>query len=174
MEARTVTHGRLQRLKSVLLVIVVLALLGLGSGIAMGNGPVPTVEPLGRGQFTDHVSGHLKTQVDGGRTLVTNFKDASDAVFAKITIPAGAEAPLHTHSGPAFILNIGPGTLTSAITEDCVSADYPPGTAFIDPGDGVTHVAVNTSNAAVVLYAIFLAVESAPVIPADSHTDCNL
>lgn len=174
MEAHTVTHGRLRRLEQVLVVVVALALLGLGAAVARGDDPSPTVEPLGRGYFPDDVSGQLKTHVDGGRTLVSNIKDASDAVFAKITIPAGAEAPLHTHSGPALILNIGPGTLTSAITDNCASTEYPPGTAFLDPGQGIAHVAVNNSNADVVLYAIFLAVEAGPVIPTDAQVDCNL
>ncbi len=119
------------------------------------------------------MSGHLKTDVDG-HTVVSNFKDGSDAVFARITIPAGVEAPLHTHPGPALIVNVGPGTLTSAITADCVTHDYPPGTAFLDPGQGVGHVAINNSTADVVLYVIFLGVESGPVIPTDSHPDCDL
>jgi hypothetical protein len=163
----------LRRLAPALVALAVVALIASGTSVARGDNPIPIVEPLGRGSFPADVSGQLKTEV-GHRTLVSHFKDASDAVFAKITIPVGAEAPLHTHSGPALILNVGPGTLTSAITDGCVTAEYPPGTAFLDPGEGVAHVAVNNSGADVVLYAIFLAVEAGPVIPTDSHADCNL
>ena len=173
MGAHTVTHGRLRRTAPALVAIFTVAMLVMGGSVARGSDPVPVVEPLGRGHFLADVSGQLKTDA-GQRTLVSNFKDASDAVFAKITIPAGAEAPMHTHPGPALILNVGPGTLTSAITDDCVTGEYPPGTAFLDPGQGVSHVAINNSSADVVLYAIFIGVEAGPVIPVDSHADCDL
>ena len=173
MEARAITRGRLRRLALALIVVVAVAVLGLGASVAWGNDPAPIVEPLGRGHFPADVSGHLKTKV-GDKTVVANFKDASDAVFAKITIPVGAETPLHTHSGPALVLNVGPGTLTSAISDDCVTDEYPPGTAFLDPGQGIAHVAVNNSDADVVLYVVFLGVETGPVVPTDSDAGCDL
>lgn len=172
MHAPTYTHRRSSRRASTIAGLVLLALMLLGASVASGSGHAPIVEPLGRGDFPAGVSGHLKTDIDG-YTSVSNFKDASDAVFAKITIPPGVEAPLHTHPGPALIVNIGPGTLTSAVTADCVTGDYPPGTAFLDPGQGVAHVAVNNSGADVVLYVIFLGVETGPVLPTDS-ADCDL
>jgi hypothetical protein len=134
----------------------------------------PHVEVLARNEFTTDVAAQIRTKLDGEQTVVRNLSDASDVVVAKITITDGVVAPWHTHSGPAMVLNSGPGTLTSVITDDCVARDYPPGTAFVDPGGASLHSAVNNSGEDVVLLAIFLGVESGPVIPVDAPADCTL
>lgn len=133
----------------------------------------PVVEPLGRGGFVSEVSGELTSSIDGAQSMGAEFGDASDIVFAKITIPAGGVAPWHTHTGPALLLNIGPGTLTSAVTEACLVEEIGPGSAFLDPGDGVSHAAVNHSDEEVVLYAVFLGVVENPVVGADPE-GCDL
>ena len=134
----------------------------------------PVVEPLGRATFVSEVSGELSTFVDGAQSTGSEFADASDIVFAKITIPAGGTAPWHSHTGPALLLNTGPGTLTSAITVDCLVQVIDPGQAFLDPGDGVPHVAVNASGEDVVLYAMFLGVIENPVVGTEQPDRCEL
>lgn len=164
---------RMRDLAPVIIGAIVLAALGIGALAARGDSHAPIVEPLGRGEFIDDVSGQIKTKIDGSESLVSNFKDPSDAVFAKITIPPGVAAPWHTHSGPALLLNVGPGTLTSTIDDGCLTNEYGPGTAFVDPGQGVAHTAVNESDGDVVLYVIFLEVQGGPVIPPESAPDCS-
>lgn len=170
---QNVQRPGIRDLAAVIIGVVVLAALGLGALTARGDNHAPIVEPLGRGEFIDDVSGQLKTKINGSSSLVSNFKDPSDAVFAKITIPPGAAAPWHTHSGPAILLNVGRGTLTSTISDGCLTNDYGQGTAFVDPGQGVAHTAVNESEHDVVLYVIFLEVEGGPVIPPGSTPDCG-
>lgn len=168
-----VQRRRIRDFAPVIVAALVLAALGVGELAARGDSHAPIVEPLGRGEFIDDVSGQIKTKVNGSESLVSNFKDPSDAVFAKITIPPGAAAPWHTHTGPALLLNVGPGTLTSTITSECLTNEYAPGTAFVDPGQGIAHTAVNESGGEVVLYVIFLEVEGGPVIPPESAPDCS-
>jgi len=134
----------------------------------------PVVEALGRGTFVSEVSGELVSVLDGAQSIGGGFDDASDIVFAKITIPAGGEAPWHTHTGPALVLNVGPGTLSSALTEACVVQEVAPGTAFLDPGDGTPHAAANNSDEEVVLYVAFLGVVENPVVGAEHSDGCDL
>lgn len=134
----------------------------------------PTVEPLGRGAFVSAVSGELLTGIEGTPISGGALDDASDVVFAKITIPAGASAPWHTHTGPAVLVNIGPGTLSSVITTDCISQEVVPGNAFLDPGGGIPHTAVNTGDEDVVLYALFLGVVENPVTSAAGPDVCEI
>lgn len=134
----------------------------------------PVVEALGRGTFVSEVSGELASLLDGAQSIGSEFDDASDIVFAKITIPAGGEAPWHTHAGPALLVNVGPGTLSSALTGACVVQEVVPGTAFLDPGNGTLHAAVNNSDEVVVLYVAFLGVVENPVVGADHPDGCDL
>jgi hypothetical protein len=134
----------------------------------------PHIEVLARNEFTADVAAQFRVKTDGQKTAVMNLDDASDVMIVKITIADGVVAPWHTHSGPALLLNTGPGTLTSVLADDCVARDYPPGTAFVDPGQGSLHFAVNNSGDDIVLHAVFLGVEGGPVIPVDPPADCNL
>jgi quercetin dioxygenase-like cupin family protein len=151
----------------------------LGVAIAITANPsaadhgVPHAEVLTRNTFTDDVAAQFRVKLDGQRTLVRNLNDASDAVVLRITIQDGVVAPWHTHSGPGVLLNTGPGTLTSVLSDDCVARDYPPGTALIDPGQGSLHWATNNSGEDVVLIALFLGVAGGPVIPADPPAECS-
>lgn len=134
----------------------------------------PSVEPLGRGAFVSAVSGELATEIDDLVISGGPLDDASDVVFAKITIPAGAAAPWHTHTGPAVLVNVGPGTLTSVITTECLAQEIVPGSAFLDPGSSIPHTAVNTGDEDVVLYAVFLAVVENPVTAASEPDVCDV
>jgi hypothetical protein len=151
---------------------LVLIVIGVMSSAADHDGP--HVDLLARTTFADDVAVQLQVTLDGQATRVIDLADASDAVAAMITIPDGVQAPWHTHAGPALLLNAGPGTLTSVIADECVLREYPAGAAYIDPGEGSLHSAINESGEDVVLYAIFLGVEDGPVIPADPPADCDL
>lgn len=159
-------------------IAAVLALLGLAV-LAFGVPPAagvhggPHVAVLGRGTFTDNVGATIKLKLDGRATNVVNMRDASDAVFAEITVPDGAAFPWHTHPGAVLVTNIGPGTFTFVNASDCVLRTYGQGEAFVDPGQGNVHTGFNNSGQDLVLYAVFLDVTNGLVIPADGPEDCD-
>jgi quercetin dioxygenase-like cupin family protein len=160
-------------------IAVVLTLAGL-TALAIGVLPsaadhgLPHPELLARGEFTDDVGATVKVKLDGRATRVVNVRDASDLVVLKITIEAGGIAPWHAHSGPGLLVNTGPGTFTSVLSDDCIPRDYEPGEALVDPGGRTLHAGRNDSNDEVILYAIFLGTEGAPVLPApEPPSDCD-
>jgi quercetin dioxygenase-like cupin family protein len=134
---------------------------------------LPHAVPLARGSFDDAVAAQVRVKLDSQRTHAINVKDASDVVFLEITIHDGAHAPWHTHHGPGFLVNKGPGTLSSVIGDDCIIREYGPGQAFVDHGGGTRHAAFNDSGQDLVLYAVFLGVDNGPVLPADPPPDCD-
>ena len=89
-------------------------------------------------------------------------------MVAKITVQPGAQFPWHTHPGPV-IVNIAQGELTYIMAHDCVDRPYAVGTAFVDPGRGMVHTAVNRTGEVTVLLATFFEVpETGPLtIPVD-------
>jgi quercetin dioxygenase-like cupin family protein len=152
---------------------LVLLVAGIGVPASAADHGAPHVEPLTRNSFVDDVAVQVQVRTDT-LTVERSLEDASDVVVARITIGPGVVAPWHTHHGPAFLLNTGPGTLTSVLADDCQPRDYPAGAAFLDPGSGSLHAAVNNGAEEVVLYAIFLGVSNGPVIPAEPPTDCEV
>lgn len=54
----------------------------------------------------------------------------------------------------------------------CQPREHFPGEAFIDPGHGVLHAVRNDSDEEVVLFAIFIGVEGAPVDPEPGPDPC--
>lgn len=156
------------------LAIAVTTALGLGVGVvpSAADHGLPHVAPVARGTFTDDVAAKFNVKLDGRRTQVINLKDSSDLVVVQITIHDGARAAWHTHWGPGLLVNMGPGTLTTLFGDDCALRNYPPGTAFVDPGQGTLHAAFNDSGDDLVLYATFLGVKDAP-ISADPPADCD-
>ena len=86
----------------------------------------------------------------------------------------GAQFPWHTHPGPV-IVNIAQGELTYVMAHDCVDRPYAAGTAFVDPGRGMVHTAINRTGGVTVLLATFLEVpETGPLtIPVTSPTNCT-
>lgn len=70
-------------------------------------------------------------------------KGPTRLIMQEITIDPGGHTGWHTHGGMAFA-QIHAGTL-SLFDEHhpCEGTDYPPGTAFLDPGGGHTHIARN-------------------------------
>lgn len=153
--------------------IAVIGLLVAVSPSAADHGG-PHVELLARGAFIDDVAAMFRVKVDDGRTFVHHADDASDVVVAKLTIPDGAQVGWHAHSGPVFGVNAGPGTATSFHGDDCVPQEFPPGSVIFDRGQHSVHGVFNASGAEVVVYATFLGVQDAPLVPTDPPGDCDL
>jgi quercetin dioxygenase-like cupin family protein len=156
-----------------LVAVAVLAVLAISVQPSAADHGLPHPEALTRGTFLDAVSAQLKVKQDGRGTRVMNVQNASDVVMLKITIHDGAIAPWHAHWGPGILINAGPGTLTSVLSDDCVPRQVGPGKAVVDPGGNVLHAAVNNSGQDLVLYAFFLGVEGGPVLPAEPPADCD-
>jgi quercetin dioxygenase-like cupin family protein len=163
--------------------VVPLALLGSASAAAVAVGtsqaqtpPQPiAVEMLTqRAVFTDDVNLQIRNKLDGHATQVSNSSAPSRTVVAKITVQPGAQFPWHTHPGPV-IVNIAQGELTYIMAHDCVDRPYSAGTAFVDPGRGMVHTAINRSSEPTVLMATFFEVpETGPLtIPVAGPGNCT-
>jgi hypothetical protein len=113
-----------------------------------------SVSVLGRGAFTDDIGGQLRIKQDGG-TNVVNFRDAADMVVARIAFEPGGSVGWHTHPGPALV-TVTEGALTIVNAHDCVRRVYSAGEAFVDPGQGNTHVGFNDTAGETVVIATFL------------------
>ena len=116
----------------------------------------------------------IRNKLDGHGTHVSNSKQPSRTVVAKITVQPGAQFPWHTHPGPV-IVNVAQGELTYVMAHDCVDRPYGTGTAFVDPGRGMVHTAVNRTSGVTVIYATFFEVpQTGPLtIPVDAPADCT-
>jgi hypothetical protein len=167
-------HNRTARRRVVaVLAIIAVAAPAVGVLPSAADHGGPHLEPLARGSFSDDVAASIRAKLDGRRTHVRNVSDASDVVVLRITIDDGARAGWHGHTGPGILVNTGPGTFTSVISDDCVPREYGPGEALVDPGQGTLHAGWNASGETVVLYAIFLGIADGPVFPADPPDDCD-
>jgi len=139
---------------------------------ALADHGLPHIEQLARGAFFDDVAATFRAKV-GQSTRAVNLRDASDLVVLRITIEAGGLGPWHTHSGTGFLVNLGPGTLTNVIGDECMPRQYFPGEAFADPGNGTLHAVRNDSDQEVVLMAVFFGIEDGPVTPApEGENEC--
>jgi quercetin dioxygenase-like cupin family protein len=157
---------------------VALALVAVSLTPSRAQEPPPIlVEPLTpRSTFTDQVSGQFTIKLAKQReTIVVNMPDPSRTVVARITVQPGAQFPWHTHSGPV-VVNIAQGELSYVPAEDCIVRKYPAGTAFVDPGHGHVHTAVNRTKSVTVFYATFFQVpaEGPLTILAEPPADCQV
>jgi quercetin dioxygenase-like cupin family protein len=162
-----------------------LALAGVGA-VAVGAGAVLPAEaqvpppPIAvelltqRAVFTDDVALQFRNQAKGHGNDVSNSLDPSRTVVARITVQPGAQFPWHTHPGPV-IVNVAEGELTYVMAHDCMDRPYAAGTAFIDPGRGMVHTAINRTSQVTVLVATFFEVpESGPLtIPQTGPSNCS-
>ena len=142
--------------------------------------PTPTpvaIEVLTpRAAFTDQASMQIRLKADGHGTDVIKVSDLSNIVTTRVRVQPGAQIPWHTHPGPVFV-TIAQGKLTYISSEGCSSRRYPAGTAFVDPGHGHVHTAVNTGPSVAVFTATFFEAPAgtAPVsIPADAPAGCKV
>lgn len=153
-------------------IVIFAAFAGMLAVPSLADHGLPHVEQLARGTFIDDVRMNVRNKILGGATHVVQIKDASDLVVLRITIEAGGIAPWHGHTGSGFLVNLGPGTLTNYIGEECLPRQFRPGDAFVDPGHGDLHAVRNDSEEDVVLIATFLGVEGAPVTPEPEPVSC--
>jgi quercetin dioxygenase-like cupin family protein len=151
---------------------VALAALAMGAQPSAADHGLPHVELLARGSFFDDVAVQVRSRAIGAGARVLNLRDASDLVVLRVTIEPGGIAPWHGHSGTGLLVNMGPGTLTNMLSDECIPRQFYPGEAFIDPGHGVAHAVRNDSSEEVVLFAIFVGVEGAPVDPEPGPEPC--
>lgn len=145
-----------------------------GSAHAEPRIPVAIEVLTPRAAFSDEASMQVRLKDEHG-TNVIKTADPSNVVTTGVTVQPGAQIPWHTHSGPVFV-TIAQGELTYVSSEGCINRRYPTGTAFIDPGHGHVHSAVNSGKTETVFYAMFLEAPSgtAPLsIPVDGPADCT-
>jgi quercetin dioxygenase-like cupin family protein len=138
--------------------------------------PIEVVPLTGRAVFTDNVDLKIKNKLDGEATEVTNVKNPSRTVTARITVQPDAKFGWHTHPGPVSV-NVAEGELTYVAADDCVEREYPAGTAFVDAGGDHVHNAVNRTDGPTVVVATFFAAPPAPgplTIPAEAPADCQI
>jgi quercetin dioxygenase-like cupin family protein len=129
--------------------------------------PIATEFLTPRSVFPDDVRMMIKIKRDGG-TEVVKVADPSRTVTAQFTIQPGVQFPWHSHAGPV-VVNVVEGTLVF-IETDCSEQAYPTGTAFVDPGHGHVHSAVNPTGGETVIVATFFEApaEGPLLIPADT------
>jgi quercetin dioxygenase-like cupin family protein len=127
-----------------------------------------------RSVFPDDVD--LKTRIkheSEGRSVVIS-RNPSRTVVVRFTVQPGAQFPWHTHAGPV-VVNMVQGDLTYVEADNCARHHYTAGQAFVDPGHGHVHSAVNRGPGETIFVATFYeAPATGPlVIPADP-ADCEL
>jgi quercetin dioxygenase-like cupin family protein len=127
-----------------------------------------------RGVFTDDVNIQIRNRLGSGPTTVLNLKSPSRVAVARITVQPGAQFPWHTHHGPV-VVSVVHGQLVYVHANDCVERTYDEETAFIDPGRGNVHTALNRSDEVTVLAATFFeAPASGPLtLPVAAPNGCD-
>ena len=137
--------------------------------------PIATEFLTSRALFTDDVAAKFKIKRPGEGTMVVNSKDASRTLVARFTVQPGAQFPWHTHPGPV-IVNVVQGELVYVPADDCSHRAYPAGTAFVDPGHGHVHSAINRTSQPTVFVATFYEApaEGPLLIPAPTPAGCTV
>jgi quercetin dioxygenase-like cupin family protein len=136
--------------------------------------PLPIVgETLsGRATFSDDIDLKLKIRHHDSETVVANTGDPSHTVVVRFTVQPGAQFPWHTHAGPV-VVNVVSGALTYIAADDCSEHTYTSGQAFVDPGHGHAHSAINPTDGPTVLMATFFAAPaSGPLLIPVDPVDC--
>jgi len=101
---------------------------------------------IARGDFVERVDVKFKTRTAHG-IVVSNAPDAGEVVVQEITIGPNGTTGWHSHPGPVVVV-VKSGALTFVEEEKgaCTQRTYVAGTAFVDPGQGHTHMAFNPSS----------------------------
>jgi len=125
-----------------------------------------------RSVFTDDINMKLRLKEDQGKTTVVEVDDPSRTVVVRYTVQPGAQFPWHSHAGPVFV-NLISGELTYIEADSCEETRYTTGQAFVDPGQGHVHSAINRGTTPTVFVATFYAApaEGSLLIPAEPG-DC--
>lgn len=143
--------------RAILATFAALIIIGASVVPALAQDPPPPIlgEPLsGRAAFIDDISLKFKLGADASGTDVVSVDNPSNTVVVRYTVQPGAQFPWHTHAGPV-VVNVVSGALTYIAAEDCAAQTYQAGEAFIDPGHGHEHSAVNPTASPTVLIATF-------------------
>ena len=120
----------------------------------------------------------FKIKLDGHESMVIKVDDPSRTATVRFTVPPGVKF----HGTPPLrpvIVNIVSGRgLVYVPADDCERHSYSAGTAFVDPGHGRVHGAVNPSSSTpTVFVATFLEAPAAPaplLIPAETPANCQI
>jgi hypothetical protein len=171
MDKKLFEHRTLRRMVTAVSALGAVVL-GTVAAPSLADHGFPHLEVLARGTFLDDVGMTVRSKVDGRATHVVQLDDSSDIMVLRITIEPGGVAPWHDHTGTGFLVNLGPGTVTNYLGEDCTPRFFYPNEAFVDPGHGELHAVRNDSDQEVVLIATFFGVEGGPVVPAPEPTNC--
>jgi quercetin dioxygenase-like cupin family protein len=156
-------------LGTVLLMLAAASAATVVASAAEGPPPPIAAEPLtARSVFTDEIDMKFKLKLHGGRMVVINVDDPSRTVDVRYTVQPGAQFPWHSHRGPV-IVNLVSGSLTYIPADTCHERTYSAGQAFVDPGHGHVHSAVNPGTEPTVFIATFFEApaEGPLLIPAD-------
>jgi quercetin dioxygenase-like cupin family protein len=120
--------------------------------------------PLGRAGATDG-AGVSSTIVSRGtidRNVRVHTKQATDFVFARVTLQPDGYTGWHTHPGPLLVV-VASGTLTR-YDSDCDARVYTKGQAFTEPaGRRHVHMGVNKTSAPVVLDITYVVPAGGPL-----------
>jgi quercetin dioxygenase-like cupin family protein len=164
-----------RRKKRAMLLGTVLLMLAAASAVyvipSAAEGPPPPIaaEPLTpRSVFPDELDMKFKLKLHGGRTVVIHVEDPSRTVDVRYTVQPGAQFPWHSHRGPV-VVNLISGSLTYIPADTCHERTYSAGQAFLDPGHGHVHSAINRGTEPTVFIATFFEApaEGPLLIPAD-------
>jgi quercetin dioxygenase-like cupin family protein len=156
-------------LGTVLLMLAAASAATVVASAAEGPPPPIAAEPLtARSVFTDEIDMKFKLKLHGGRMVVINVDDPSRTVDVRYTVQPGAQFPWHSHRGPV-VVNLVSGSLTYIPADTCHERTYSAGQAFVDPGHGHVHSAVNPGTEPTVFIATFFEApaEGPLLIPAD-------
>ncbi len=103
----------------------------------------------GHTAFADEVAAQFrftyKEPGDNPGELVADLGSAGTVVMAEVEWEPNGSSGWHTHPG-AVVVAIVEGALEVTNADDCVTRTYQAGQAWIDPGQGNVHVAVNPSG----------------------------
>lgn len=141
--------------KRKLLVVTAIVAVLVSSMVWVGNSRATsatgvTVELLTAGNLPGPIQSKFKPQSG------VVHSDISRITMSKVTFAPGGDAGWHQHSGPVWVV-VASGSLTFYEGDDptCTGVVYPPGSAFMDPGNH-THTARNEGSENLVIYVVFM------------------
>lgn len=163
----TVAKGTLASVTA--LAAIAASVLGVAPGAYAEPDPIG-IQPLTeRHTFTDDVTAQITLTPDGLPQIPIDLDDGSNVLVVELTVQPGVMLPWHTHPALSFGA-ITEGEFVYIFADDCVERSFPAGTAFVDPGFGNVHMALNpsTENETVVVATFIGAPDEGPLtLPVD-------
>jgi quercetin dioxygenase-like cupin family protein len=146
-------------------ILVAMAL--VGQALATPASGVISGTVLARADFVERVDVKFKIGTSHG-IHVSNARGAGEVVVQEIVLAPDGSTGWHTHPGPAVAV-IKSGMLRVTDADGCASRTYSAGEAFVDPGQGHVHRAINPGSENAVVYVTYFDVPSGsgPRIDAD-------